>query len=363
MGEFVCTWSVNDGDTVALPIQIGIDLNSIIVDWDGAVVEYPARPITTADDRPKHTYTGVGGIKTIKVNGRLPGWSFYLVPNKNIVSIVSYGQLELHPGITLNGSLYNPIFRECPRLESLPANGNKLRLPSNCVSMFGDCDRLGITGNSGVETLDTSNVTTMQSMFGGNAGGNVAFNGNVTGWNVSQVTDMSQMFIECRRFTGGDLSKWDVSNVTNMRRMFENCHVFNGDISTWNVSKVQNMDGMFDSSWLFTIDISKWVLTGIQGDAFLPKLETAGVFAGTYLLVVKPKFSTGYRNAWKFNKPVTKNAINIILGGLPDRDLYYMDDNLRLRLATDRSNDTKSYTSAILRGYNSSIANIYNKMN
>jgi hypothetical protein len=63
MGDFICTWSVSTGDTVALPIQIGIDLNSIIVDWDGAVVEYPARLITTADDRPKHTYT-VGGIKT-----------------------------------------------------------------------------------------------------------------------------------------------------------------------------------------------------------------------------------------------------------------------------------------------------------
>lgn len=207
MGDFICTWSVNDGDTVALPIQIGINLNSIVVDWDGAVLEYPARPILTADDRPKHTYP-VGGIKTITVNGRLPGWSFYLVPNKKIVSIVSYGQLELHPGITRNGELFNPVFEGCSLLERLPANGNKLMLPSNCVSMFQQCNRLGITGNSGVETLDTSNVTTMRRMF--SSTGVKPFNGNVTGWNVSQVTDMYLMFLNCTNFTGGDLSKWDV---------------------------------------------------------------------------------------------------------------------------------------------------------
>ena len=35
----------------------------------------------------------------------------------------------------------------------------------------------------------------------------------------------------------GDISNWDVSNVTNMQRMFEDAQ-FNGDISKWDVSKV-----------------------------------------------------------------------------------------------------------------------------
>ena len=38
----------------------------------------------------------------------------------------------------------------------------------------------------------------------------------------------------------GDISKWNVSNVTNMNAMF-NDSIFNQDISNWNVSNVKNM--------------------------------------------------------------------------------------------------------------------------
>ena len=61
-------------------------------------------------------------------------------------------------------------------------------------------------------------------------------------WNVSNVTDMSNMFkgSACNQ----DLADWDVSSVTNMSRMFENSP-FNQDISNWNVSNVTDMSRMF----------------------------------------------------------------------------------------------------------------------
>jgi surface protein len=45
----------------------------------------------------------------------------------------------------------------------------------------------------------------------------------------------------------GDISKWNVSNVTTMFRMFYRSR-FNGDISKWDVSNVKywDMDEMFD---------------------------------------------------------------------------------------------------------------------
>jgi surface protein len=43
----------------------------------------------------------------------------------------------------------------------------------------------------------------------------------------------------------GDISNWDVSNVTNMRGMF-GLSKFNCDISSWDVSKVFAMDDMFE---------------------------------------------------------------------------------------------------------------------
>ena len=39
----------------------------------------------------------------------------------------------------------------------------------------------------------------------------------------------------------GDLSGWDVSNVTRMDRMFNNNAGFNGDLSNWDVTGVTSM--------------------------------------------------------------------------------------------------------------------------
>ena len=47
-----------------------------------------------------------------------------------------------------------------------------------------------------------------------------AFNGDLSGWDVRNVTDMSGMFCDAAAFNG-DLSGWDVRNVTNMSSMFQ----------------------------------------------------------------------------------------------------------------------------------------------
>ena len=89
---------------------------------------------------------------------------------------------------------------------------------------------------------------------------------------VSQVTDMSGLFdsargcsrdeddeddaaeldrkAKIRGMFNGDISQWDVSNVTNMRSMFYNSQ-FHGDISKWNMSNVTEKDCMFGSDYDF----------------------------------------------------------------------------------------------------------------
>ena len=76
------------------------------------------------------------------------------------------------------------------------------------------------------------------------------FNGDISNWDVSQVTDMSHMFAFAAAFNG-DISMWNVARVTDMNRMFTWAAAFNGDISTWNVARVTDMGGMFYSARSF----------------------------------------------------------------------------------------------------------------
>lgn len=82
--------------------------------------------------------------------------------------------------------------------------------------------------------IDVSQVTDMSRIFMFST--RKDFSG-IESWDVSQVTDISSMFWKAI-FFNADLSKWDVSNVINMTEMFYSAFFFNADISAWNVSKV-----------------------------------------------------------------------------------------------------------------------------
>ena len=109
--------------------------------------------------------------------------------------------------------------------------------------------------------IDTSKITDMSYLFefDGISGPRNRFNGDISGWDVSNVTNMCRMFRNSQ-FTGkhGDLSNWDVSNVTDMTSMFDNCHIYGElGLSNWDVSNVTNMPYMFAYSQ-FNVDISNW---------------------------------------------------------------------------------------------------------
>jgi surface protein len=62
--------------------------------------------------------------------------------------------------------------------------------------------------------------------------GCTSFNQDVSGWNVSSVSNTSQMFRDATSFNQ-DIGGWDVSSVTNMISMFLNASSFDQNLGAW----------------------------------------------------------------------------------------------------------------------------------
>jgi hypothetical protein len=62
-------------------------------------------------------------------------------------------------------------------------------------------------------------------------------NADVSGFDVSLVTDISETFYATFKFTGTGLSGWDTSSITSMSRTFRYADSMNGDLSGWDVAK------------------------------------------------------------------------------------------------------------------------------
>ncbi len=111
--------------------------------------------------------------------------------------------------------------------------------------------------NQDLSNWDVSNVTNMEEMFAGGKdmgkdmrGIEIISVGSLSKWNVSKVTNMRAMFYGYYRNIGSlRISNWDTSNVTNMENMFQrpwnDKHLNLVDISNWNVEKVDNHKNFF----------------------------------------------------------------------------------------------------------------------
>jgi len=80
------------------------------------------------------------------------------------------------------------------------------------------------------------------------------------------TADMLQTFRGCTVFNG-DISGWDISNVTSLSQLVTGCPVFNQDISGWNMSGVTNISYMIFNSDGFDQSLASWDVTGITNAA------------------------------------------------------------------------------------------------
>ncbi len=108
---------------------------------------------------------------------------------------------------------------------------------------------------TGLEYLNTENVTDMSYMFSGCS----KFTSlDVTKFNTAKVTKMNEMFYNCSKLTSLDVTKFNTANVTDMSYMFSGCSKLTSlDVTHFNTANVTNMHQMFYScSSLTSLDVT-----------------------------------------------------------------------------------------------------------
>ena len=126
-------------------------------------------------------------------------------------------------------------------------------------NMFADNQLTNLTG---LTNWNVGNVTNMNNMFADNQLTDLA---GLANWDVGNVTDMSEVFANNQLADLTVLSKWDVSNVTDMNSMFfTNKLVDLTGLAKWDVSNVTNMRNMFNSNQLADLTVlSKWNVSNV----------------------------------------------------------------------------------------------------
>ena len=131
----------------------------------------------------------------------------------------------------------------------------KTYAPTSLEHFFAGCSTLETI--SGLEYLNTENVTNMYRMF---YECNKLSSLDLSNFNTANVTNMEEMFYSCQNLSSLDLSKFNTEKVTNMSGMFYGCQNLSSlDLSKFNTEKVTNMSGMFAGCQkLSSLDLSKF---------------------------------------------------------------------------------------------------------
>ena len=134
--------------------------------------------------------------------------------------------------------------------------------PTSCYKWFWWCDKLKQV--EGIKNLNTKEVTDMADMF---CDCRDLSSLDVSGFNTGKVTDMSGMFYDCISLKLLDVTNFNTANVKSMSNMFYRCYNLDLlNVTNFNTANVTNMQGMFYSCpALTTIYASdKFVTTNVE---------------------------------------------------------------------------------------------------
>ena len=162
-------------------------------------------------------------------------------------------------------SLYG-FFKDLTKLETI--SGLEYLNTENVTSMsymFFNCSSLT---SLDVTHFNTEKVTNMKYMFSGCSS---LTSLDVTNFNTEKVTDMSYMFYYCSSLTSLDVTHFNTANVTDMSYMFTNCLSLTSlDVTHFNTEKVTGMSRMFiDCSALLSLDVTNFNTANVTDMSFM----------------------------------------------------------------------------------------------
>ena len=156
------------------------------------------------------------------------------------------------------------MFLGCSSLRSIDVSNFKFDNEYKATNVFSRCSSL--TEIKGLDTLITSKCTSIQEIFGDCKSLPPEFILNIENWDVSSVTSMRNLFVNCSQIKSLDLSTWNTSNVENMEGMFKGCNnlIEIKGIDIFDTSKVSTMMNMFvNCSSIEIIDLSTFNTSNI----------------------------------------------------------------------------------------------------
>lgn len=170
----------------------------------------------------------------------------------------------------------NSMFNYCFNLEEVDLSTFNTANVTDMNNMFAGCS--GLTTLNFGSGFNTEKVTTMERMF---IGCGKLTSLDLSGFNTANVTDMSEMFSDCTKLTSLDVSSFNTAKVTDMERTFRLLqHVEILDLSSFNTAAVTNMNSMF-----YDCNVLKTILVSSDGWSTAALTDSENMFANCLVLV------------------------------------------------------------------------------
>ena len=200
---------------------------------------------------------------------------------------------------TANITDMSSMFWNCSNLKSLDFTKFDTKNVSSMYFMFYGCSNLT---SLNLTNFNTKNVKNMNGMFGDCTH---LTSLDITNFNTAKVTNMGNMFLGCSNLTSLDLTNFNTAKVTDMHGMFKGCSALTSlDLTNFNTAEVRDMNRMFymldeSSTALTTIYVSdNFVTTNVQNGENMFKNCTKLKGSKKYFLLYTDhqyaNYTTGY---------------------------------------------------------------------